>query len=212
MINAHVHWYRSNAYYASGDWRGTWALDGGGVLMNQAIHTIDLMQYLGGPVRQLTAMTANLLHPTIEVEDVASATVEFTNGAIGAFTATTCAYPGLTTRVEIFGENGSCIIENDKLVYQHFAANEDSGTHGLNYTESNQVSEEEEDQDSPDVRARIYGNSHYYQFLDFIEALQQDRDPMVTGEEGQRALELVLAMYQSAQRQQPVTLPLLETK
>ena len=70
--------------------------------MNQAIHTIDLMQYLGGPVRQLTAMTANLLHPTIEVEDVASATVEFTNGAIGAFTATTCAYPGLTTRVEIF--------------------------------------------------------------------------------------------------------------
>ncbi len=208
LVNAHVHWYRSDAYYSSGDWRGTWALDGGGVLMNQAIHTVDLLQYLGGKVTGIFAHTRNLLHPSIEVEDVSSACVEFASGAIGSITATTCAYPGLTTRVEIIGEHGSCIIENDELVYQHFKSDAEAGTHGLAYSQSNQVEQEEAQDTSADVRYQIYGNSHYYQFLDFIAALNEERDPAVTGEEGRHALEIILAIYRSAQEQRRVSLPL----
>lgn len=206
LVNAHVLWYRSDAYYASADWRGTWALDGGGVLMNQAIHTIDLLQYLGGPVKEIFAYTRNLLHPTIEVEDVSCATVEFESGAIGTISATTCAYPGLTTRVEVIGENGSCIIENDELIYQHFKTDEHAGTHGLSFSSSNQIDNEEKDPD--ELRYRIYGNSHYFQFLDVIQALKEDRDPAVTGEEGRHALEIVLGIYESARKKRPVTLPL----
>ncbi len=104
LVNGHVHWYRSDSYYASGDWRGTWALDGGGVLMNQAIHTLDLVRYFGGAISSIRANAGNLLHPRIEVEDVLTAAIQFESGALGVFSATTCAYPGLSTRVEVIGE------------------------------------------------------------------------------------------------------------
>jgi UDP-N-acetyl-2-amino-2-deoxyglucuronate dehydrogenase len=206
LVNAHVHWYRSDAYYASGAWRGTWKLDGGGVLMNQAIHTVDLLQYLGGPVSQIYARTRNRLHPSIEVEDVAVATVDFAGGAIGTITATTCAYPGLSTRLEIIGEHGSCIIEDNKLIYEHFKTAEDVGTHGLGKAASNAVNDN--DAGSEGVAHRVYGNTHYHQFEDVIRAIREHRDPLVTGEQARHALEIILAIYKSEETQQAVTLPL----
>lgn len=206
LVNAQIHWYRSDAYYASADWRGTWELDGGGALMNQGIHTVDLLQYFGGPIKSIFAHTTNLLHPQIEVEDTAVATVKFTNGALGTISATTCAYPGLSTRVEIIGENGSCIIQDNELIYEHIKAEgEDIGTHGIGVSESNQV---ELDAEEAGVKHRVYGNAHYYQFLDVIDAIKNDRDPFITGEEARKALEIVLAIYQSEREQREVTLPL----
>src|SRR5581483_2557927 len=104
--NAAIPWWRSQKYYDSGAWRGTWELDGGGVLMNQSIHSIDLLQWLMGPVKSIYAYADTLVH-SMETEDVAAAVLRFANGALGTITATTGAYPGVTTRIEIFGERGS---------------------------------------------------------------------------------------------------------
>src|SRR2546430_3067011 len=116
--NALVPWWRSQAYYDSGAWRGTWEMDGGGVLMNQAIHSIDLLQWLMGPVKSIYAYTDTLVH-TMETEDVAAAVLRFANGAVGTISATTGAYPGVTTRIEIFGDRGSAVIENERLTFLH---------------------------------------------------------------------------------------------
>src|SRR5207248_5580994 len=116
--NAVIPWWRSQEYYDSGAWRGTWELDGGGVLMNQSIHSIDLLQWFMGPVKSVYAYTDTLVHH-METEDVAVAVLRFANGALGTIAATTGAYPGVATRVEIFGEKGSAVIENDGPSYLH---------------------------------------------------------------------------------------------
>ncbi|MGH2343881.1 MAG: Gfo/Idh/MocA family protein, partial [Chloroflexota bacterium] len=118
--NAHIPWWRSQEYYDSGAWRGTWALDGGGVLMNQSIHSIDLLSWLIGPVHSLHAYTDTLAH-RMETEDTAVAVLRFANGALGTIAATTGAYPGVTTRIELFGDTGSAIIADDRLAYLHLA-------------------------------------------------------------------------------------------
>ena len=106
-----VRWYRPPEYYASSRWRGTWALDGGGALMNQGIHTVDLLVWLLGPVARVSARTATRLH-AIEVEDTAVALLEFESGAVGTIEATTAAYPGFPRRVEITGTKGSLFNED----------------------------------------------------------------------------------------------------
>src|SRR6266536_3843729 len=118
--NVIVPWWRSQGYYDSGAWRGTWELDGGGVLMNQSIHSIDLLQWFMGPVKSIYAYMDTLAH-RMETEDVAVAVLRFTNGALGTIAATTGAYPGVTTRIEVFGDRGSAVIENDNLSYLHLA-------------------------------------------------------------------------------------------
>src|SRR6266699_5496987 len=130
--NAIVPWWRSQEYYDSGVWRGTWILDGGGVLMNQSIHSIDLLQWLMGPVKSIYAYTDTLAH-RMETEDVAVAVLRFANGALGTIAATTGAYPGVTTRIEVFGDRGSAVIENDNLSYLHLARDdrEEAGAYGV---------------------------------------------------------------------------------
>jgi UDP-N-acetyl-2-amino-2-deoxyglucuronate dehydrogenase len=130
--NAIVPWWRSQAYYDSCAWRGTWKLDGGGVLMNQSIHSIDLLQWFMGPVRSVYAYTDTLTH-RIEAEDVAVAVMRFENGALGTIAATTGAYPGVTTRIEIFGDKGSAVIEDDNLSYLHMARDDSQeiGDYGI---------------------------------------------------------------------------------
>src|SRR5256885_2518638 len=129
--NALIPWWRSQAYYDSGAWRGTWKLDGGGVLMNQSIHSIDLLQWLMGAVKSVCAYTDTLVH-RMETEDVAVAILRFANGALGTIAATTDAYPGTGTRIEIFGDKGSAIIEDDRLSYLHLARDdqEEIGAYG----------------------------------------------------------------------------------
>ncbi len=204
---AAINWYRSQAYYDSGDWRGTWALDGGGVLMNQSIHTIDLLQYFMGPVESIYAHCATLGHERIEVEDVAVATLKFRNGALGTIVGTTCAYPGLTTRLEIFGENGSAVIDADKLVFHQFKEESDEDNlYGVKKKAGGPAGEGE-GTGAADPAA-ISANSHRLQFEDMIAAVREDREPLVNGEEGRPPLEIILAIYQSARTGQPVKLPL----
>src|SRR5436853_2474942 len=129
--NALIPWWRSQAYYDSGAWRGTWKLDGGGVLMNQSIHSIDLLQWLMGPVKSVCAYTDTLVH-RMEPADVAVAVLRFVNGALGTIAATTGAYPGTGTRIEVYGDKGSAVIEDDRLSYLHLARDdhEEVGPYG----------------------------------------------------------------------------------
>ncbi|MGE5598993.1 MAG: Gfo/Idh/MocA family protein [Bacteroidota bacterium] len=188
MINCYTHWYRSQAYYDSGDWRGTYALDGGGALMNQSIHYIDLLRWLGGPLESLTAYCATLTH-RIEVEDTATACVRFASGALGAIQGTTSAYPGLSTRLEVYGSEGSAVIVADRLVHLHLASDPDRKA----------------DPDAPASTgagaadpASIYGEGHKAQYADFLAALQGGGKPLVDGDEGRHAVAIILAIYEAA--------------
>src|SRR5262249_13765632 len=113
-------WWRPQSYYDEGGWKGTKALDGGGALMNQAIHNVDLLLWMMGPVTQIAGLTAMLAHERIEVEDTAVACLRFTNGAVGVIQATTSAWPGLPKTIAIHGSRGSAIIEQDDLLRWHF--------------------------------------------------------------------------------------------
>ena len=116
---AAIDWWRGQNYYDSGDWRGTWELDGGGALMNQGVHTVDLLvATLGRPV-EVFAYTGTLAHERIEVEDVAVGVVRFESGALGVLHATTAAYPGLSARLQVHGDKGSVVIDNDELTFIH---------------------------------------------------------------------------------------------
>ncbi len=119
--DAIVKWYRTQDYYDSGAWRGTWQFDGGGALMNQAIHSVDLLLWLMGPAVEVRAMTGLLAHQRIAVEDVALATVAFANGALGVIEASTAVYPGYLKRIEIHGSQGSAVMEEEDIVKWDFA-------------------------------------------------------------------------------------------
>jgi UDP-N-acetyl-2-amino-2-deoxyglucuronate dehydrogenase len=197
---AAVNWYRSQGYYDSGDWRGTWELDGGGALMNQGIHTVDILQYLMGPVESVHAHIGTLAHERIEVEDVAVASVKFKNGALGTIVGTTSAYPGFSARIEVFGTKGTAVIDKDILTQYYLRA---EGEQGAMYgrgpaTNLAEVQEKDGATGAADPAA-ISGDSHRLQILDMIQAIKEDREPMVNGEEALKPLEIILAIYKSAQ-------------
>src|SRR6476469_7958563 len=134
-------WWRGQSYYDSGEWRGTWALDGGGAVMNQTVHTINLMVTILGTPVEVFAYTACLAHERIEVEDTATAVVKFESGALGIIHATTAAYPGLDASLRIFGSKGSAVISDDELVFFHANAGDapEIGMQGL--SAENQVTD-----------------------------------------------------------------------
>ncbi len=111
-------WYRTDKYYADAGWRGTWKLDGGGAVMNQSVHTIDLLQWIVGPVKRVSAYAASLIHAKIEVEDTCSAAIEFENGAFGTILGSTAMFPGQPPRIEVGGENGTAISENGLRLFK----------------------------------------------------------------------------------------------
>lgn len=194
---SYTQWYRSQNYYDSGDWRGTWSLDGGGALMNQSIHYVDLLQYVMGPVEEVYAQTATLAHGRIEVEDIAVATVKFRSGSVGVIEGMTLAYPGFCARLEIFGADGGIIIENDQIKDWHLRSGEKyerppSEAHLIVGTTS----------------ADIWHHSHRRQIADMMQAIWEDREPLCNGPEGRKPLEIVLGIYQSAHTHKPVKLPL----
>ena len=207
---AQVRWWRSQAYYDSGAWRGTWEHDGGGALMNQSIHTIDLLQWIMGPVVEVSAYTGLLAHERIEVEDTAVAIVRFAGGALGIIEGTTAAYPGLTARLEVHGDHGSAIIDNDELVYFHSAP---SGEQGADYGAGgggNQAPEMLSQYGADRVSAAAGSDpaslsmAHREQIREFVDAIREDREPLVNIEEGRKPVALILAVYESARTGRPV--------
>lgn len=205
---AAINWYRSQGYYDSGAWRGTWALDGGGALMNQGIHTVDLLQFLMGPVESVFAHTGTLNHQRIEVEDTAVAVLRFKNGAIGTLVGTTIAYPGLSTRVEVFGEKGTAVIERDKLTHLFLREGGEGSDAGYGDKKAVNLAENPEAEDltaagDPKV---ISAGGHRAQFEDMIAAIRENREPLVNGMEGRKPLEIILAVYESARTGREVRL------
>lgn len=200
---AAVNWYRSQEYYDSGRWRGTWSLDGGGALMNQSIHTIDLLQWFFGPVDRVYAHCITAAHERIEVEDAAVATVSFRSGAIGTIVGTTCAYPGIGSRLEIVGANGTAVIERGKLVFRAFR--DEAEPQGDRYAYSALSREKAEGGAGKEKEKPL--TAHRRQVEDMIAAIRDDREPLVNGEEGRRPLEIILAVYESARTGLPVSLP-----
>jgi UDP-N-acetyl-2-amino-2-deoxyglucuronate dehydrogenase len=201
--DAYVKWYRTQQYYDSGAWRGTWALDGGGALMNQAIHSVDLLTWLMGPVIEIQANTATLAHERIEVEDVAVATLRFENGAIGILEATTAAFPGYLKRVEIHGSDGSALLEEEDLKGWDFAKprKEDK-------TILDQMKQHKSTAGGASDPAAIGHHGHTLQFKDFVDAVKKNRRPAVDGHEGRRSVEIILGVYKAAEMGKPVKLPL----
>ncbi len=202
--NVLIPWWRSQAYYDSGAWRGTWALDGGGVLMNQSIHAIDLLQWLLGPVHSLCAYTDRLTH-SMETEDVAVAVLRFANGALGTIAATTGAYPGIATRIELFGDKGSAIIEDDTLSYLHLARDdqEEMGAYGIAATTKRTDKQGATAASNP---AALSGSSHTLQIADMMRAIRENGTPLVDGYAARRPVEIILGMYESARTRQEVIL------
>ncbi len=205
--NAIIPWWRSQAYYDSGAWRGTWELDGGGVLMNQSIHSIDLLQWLMGPVRSVFAYTDTLVH-RMETEDVAVAVLRFANGALGTIAATTGAYPGVSTRIEIYGDKGSAVIEDDQLSYLHLARDdrEEVGPYGGGAPGKRAQRTENADTSAAQDPAALAIRSHALQIEDMIRAIREDGTPLLDGHAAKHPVEIILAIYESARTHKEVTL------
>jgi UDP-N-acetyl-2-amino-2-deoxyglucuronate dehydrogenase len=187
---ASLKWYRSPDYFLSAGWRGTWALDGGGALMNQGIHFVDLLLWLMGPVQSVIAYADTLLH-AIEVEDTLVASLRFQSGALGVIEATTTAFPHLSDRLEIVGTQGSALIESGQLRFKYFADEDgtDVGPYGLKPDRGLRAAKE--------VSLKGKGG-HAAQIADFCSAVREGRPPAVDGREGRRSLALITAIYESA--------------
>jgi len=187
LVSGRVKWYRPPQYYSGSQWRGTTELDGGGALMNQGIHTVDLLLWLMGDVKRVQACAITALHD-IAVEDTLVATLEFANGAVGTFEATTAAYPGFNRRVELSGSEGTVVIEQDRLV------GVDLHQGGKDLV-SQSTAADNMSANSP-VVSDVSG--HQRILADFVEAISLNRRPRCDGVEGRRSVELVQAMYESA--------------
>jgi predicted dehydrogenase len=200
---ASIAWWRTQGYYDSGDWRGSWALDGGGALMNQGIHTVDLLVWMLGEPVEVSARTACLAHQRIETEDVAVAIIRFAGGALGVLHATTAAYPGLTARIQLHGDRGSAVIDGDRLTYFHAATGDPASGDG----DLNQAADLLPGQGPVTTAGSDPGalsEAHLYQYRDFVEAIKRGRPPAVTVDDAIRTLAVVTAVYESARTGQPV--------
>jgi UDP-N-acetyl-2-amino-2-deoxyglucuronate dehydrogenase len=189
FVDARVNWYRPPEYYANSRWRGTQALDGGGALINQGVHTVDLLLWLLGDVVRVQARTSRQLHK-IEAEDTAVAILEFASGAVGQFHATTAAYPGYPRRVEISGTDGTVIVEHDRIIGADMRSA--SAARAI-------LIESGGDQNQSASSATVSDfRGHQAILEDFFQAVNRNRAPVCDGLEGRRSLALIEAIYRAA--------------
>jgi predicted dehydrogenase len=198
LASARVKWYRPPEYYSRSTWRGTWALDGGGAVMNQGIHTIDLLLWLLGPIVEVDARTATQMH-AIEVEDSAVARLHFASGVVATYEATTAAYPGYPRTVEITGSAGTLVLSDDRLVAVD--------------TRDASVPAPERQHPAPDVLSASNSpivadvSKHRRLIEDFICAVRERKEPACSGREGRRSVEVVEAIYTSSRERRAVSIP-----
>jgi len=195
----YVPWWRTDEYYKD-SWHGTWKLDGGGALMNQSIHMVDMLCDVMAPIESLQAFTGTIGHPQIETEDTTVAALRYTNGALGIIYGTTASYPGQFRRFEITGTKGTVVQLEDSFTVWQFA---------------------DEKPEDEEIRAKFGGisggggvsdpaaithDNHTRNFKAFLEALETGEDFWVDGAEARKAVEIILAIYKSAKEQKPVKL------
>lgn len=186
--NAYIKWYRDPDYYASSSWKGTLAGDGGAALINQGIHTIDLLLDVMGDAQSIFGKVRTLRHE-IEGEDLGIGLITFKNGGLGTIEGSTAIRPGYPERLEIFGERGSVILEGGKIISWDIADQEKTDMDGV----------EEPDNSTGASDPTAIGHAlHKAQIRDFAEAILEDREPVVTGLSGRKALALIMRLYQSA--------------
>jgi len=194
MGNAHINWYRSEDYYAKSEWRGTMQFDGGAAFMNQGIHTIDLLTNIMGTVKSVFGNIKTSVHH-IEGEDVGSAILNFSDGAIGNITAGTALYPGYPERLEFYGEKGSILMEGGKIVH---------------WNVQDAPSPELQSNDNPGSGAAdptaIGHQNHKTVIADMVDAILNDNLPMVDGTEARKAVAVITAIYESSKKEQLVHL------
>lgn len=196
-------WWRSQAYYDDGGWKGTQALDGGGALMNQAIHNVDLLQWLMGPVKRIGGFTGILAHERIEVEDTAVAALEFANGALGVIQATTSVWPGLPKTIAIHGDRGSVVVEQEDVLRWEFAQ-----TLPQDEAIKERFAQRVGASGGSSHPAAISHEYHRRQLADFVAAVRTGQSPAIDGREGRKSVEIILAIYEAARRGSVVDLPL----
>ncbi len=190
LADASVKWFRSQGYYDSAGWRGTLAIDGGGCLMNQGVHTIDVVAWIMGGVAAVQARTRTATH-AIEVGDTAVALVEYRSGALGTIVGSTSAFPGFAERIEIHGARGSLVVEGDRLLLNETADPADAPAFGKSVALAG----------LSHIGAEPRWDAlHRTQIEDFALAVEEGRPPAITGREALETLKIVLAIYESARR------------
>jgi predicted dehydrogenase len=194
-------WWRTQQYYDNGGWRGTWALDGGGATMNQAVHNVDLLLWLLGPADSVTGFTATLAHERIEVEDTAVAAVRFRSGALGVILAATSVHPGFPKTIAVHGDRGSAVVEQEDVIAWQFA----EATPGDDAVRERFAKKVGASGGASDPAA-ISHEYHARQLRDFVDAVRQDRTPAVDGREGRKSVELICALYEASRTGRAVTL------
>lgn len=191
-VNAYIRWYREPDYYLKSGWRGTWALDGGGALMNQGIHYVDLVQWFAGDVESVCAYAGTLLHKTIETEDTAAAILRFKSGAIGAILAGTSIYPGFPAEIQITGERGSVSVRDGTIGTWSFrdkdALDEEAVLYMGGCVDNGRAS-------SPMEFDCTYHKTQYRQIMD---ALDKGTEPEINGKDARKSVEIVLAIYRAS--------------
>ncbi len=201
--DSYTKWFRSMEYYTKeGSWHGTWDLEGGGVLMTQGSHSIDLLQWFMGPVEAVQAFTGTLGRPGIEVEDTAVAGLRFANGALGSIEGSTAVYPGFDRRVELYGTEGSIIVVRNNIAAWSFTEETEEDAeirrkHALVETAENKAASDP---------TAVQHEGHRRQYADMIEAIETGGKPLVDGEEARKAVEIIMAVYESARTQKVVRL------
>ena len=193
VLDAAVKWHRTDEYYAQALWRGTWAIDGGGTLMNQSIHAVDLLQWFSGGITELNACTATLGHEGLEVEDVAVAWVVHASGALGTITGTTASWPGWAKRIEVSGTRGSAVLEDNAITRWDFDEPRPEDAEVLLAMRTGAP-----DGGGAADPTAIGWEGHRRQLADFVQALSDGRDPLVTGEEARKSVAIITAIYRSA--------------
>lgn len=191
FVSARVKWWRDQAYYSGSSWRGTWALDGGGALMNQGVHAVDLLQWLGGEVTEVGARFGTLAHSGIEVEDTLAASLRFAHGGLGTIAAATSCFPGLDLVMEVSGDAGSAILRNDRIDFWSFrderaedtAIRENAAAGAIGGGSSNPQA--------------ISCEGHRRQIEDFCRAIRGQEHHIIDGREAGHAVAIIEAAYRS---------------
>ena len=192
--DAYIKWYRKQSYYDSADWRGTFALDGGGALINQAIHTIDLLQWIMGEVESVYGQVGTFTHDGIEGEDTAVAVLRFCSGALGVIEGSTSVQPAMARRLEIHGTKGTAVLNNDSFTIP---------------TDKNSDKQQKNASSPGGAASPLQGYSlvpHKNQFEAIVDAINDDAQPPLSGQEAMKSLAIVLAIYESASDNKPVNL------
>ena len=196
--DAYIKWYRPQEYYDSAGWRGTWDMEGGGALMTQGIHTVDLLLWVMGPVKRVSARMGALVH-NVEVEDTIVAILEYESGALGVIEATTASHPGMPAKLEFSGSRGTVVMEADQITVWDIEGEEAQVAEKAGTDIAKAASD-----------SKTFGTEgHKAQIGEMVRILNGGGQPMIDGPEARKTVELILAIYESARTGKPVDLPLV---